>query len=48
MVKSRTIAPPTGRRRVLAFKASIAPSNAIEWSLSKEAQSSKKAIYVYK
>lgn len=31
-----TVAPaPTGRRRVLAFKASMAPSNDNEWSLSK-------------
>lgn len=43
---TRTIAPPTtGRRRVLAFKASIAPTKEIEWSLSKDAQFSKEDTY---
>lgn len=45
-IEARTVAPPTtGRRRVLAFKASIAPSRETEWSFSNEAQFSNKVIY---
>jgi len=35
----------SGRRRVLALKASVAPSTEPEWSLSKRAHSSKYEIY---
>lgn len=35
----------SGRRRVLALKASVAPSTELEWSLSKRAHSSKYEIY---